>query len=215
MSSALDVVLTGPIKPIHLGKYDPTRSGRERPIIITLESSDQVNRAIPNHKHLKSSTNFKLVNISKERTPEQIALHCWVRKELLARQTAGKSDIYIKHLRDIPKIVKSSSACHGKAVFFTETWVADNVDNRGFQDPTFVVYRSDRFALAGRCIGGDTSVFMEKLSVAPVDASRLDSIPSFLADCVQCGSNKVFFLDMLENAEVNVVPQRKHNYRPL
>ncbi|GJQ85241.1 hypothetical protein Trydic_g13080 [Trypoxylus dichotomus] len=56
--STLDVVLTGPIRPIRLGRYDPSKSNRKRPIKITLESNDQVNRTIRNYKHLKSSTDF-------------------------------------------------------------------------------------------------------------------------------------------------------------
>ncbi|GJQ75258.1 hypothetical protein Trydic_g9856 [Trypoxylus dichotomus] len=76
--------------------------------------------------------------------------------------------------------IHTSSVCDAEGVFFTETWLADDVDNREFMDPAFVVYRSDRrFALVGRSIGGGVlSAFTEKLSVASVDASTLaDLVP--------------------------------------
>ncbi|GJQ77111.1 hypothetical protein Trydic_g23680 [Trypoxylus dichotomus] len=111
MLSTLDIVLTGPIRPNRLGKYDPFKSDRKRPIKITHESNDQVNRAIRN---LKPLTDFKLVNVS-------------------------------------------NSVCEVEAVFFTETWLADDVDNGEFMDPAFVVYRSDRrFVLVRRSVGGET-----------------------------------------------------------
>ncbi|GJQ76674.1 hypothetical protein Trydic_g15530 [Trypoxylus dichotomus] len=99
--------LTGPIRPIRLGRYDPSKSNRKRPIKITPRSNGQVNRAIRNYKHLKCSTVFKLVNVSKDKTPQQIVLYRRVREELHARKSTGESDIYIKYIRDIPKIVKS------------------------------------------------------------------------------------------------------------
>ncbi|GJQ71429.1 hypothetical protein Trydic_g11154 [Trypoxylus dichotomus] len=41
-------------------------------------------------------------------------------------------------------VLSSSSGCDEEAVFITENWLADGVDNREFLDPAFVVYKSDK-----------------------------------------------------------------------
>lgn len=107
--SVLGVSPNIPIKPVRLGKFDPTKADRKRPIKIDLGDTVLVDKVIRNCKHLRTSTTFNSVGISKDRTPSQTAFYHKVRQELLRRKDAGETNIFIKYVKDMPTIVKSKS----------------------------------------------------------------------------------------------------------
>lgn len=96
--------ILGEVKPIRLGKYDPSRTS-PRPIKIKLQNEGLVHDLIRNAKKLKDSAQFKGVRISLDRTPRQIAAYKSVKAELDKKIANGNSNLKIKYVGGSPKIV--------------------------------------------------------------------------------------------------------------
>lgn len=96
------------IKAVRLGKFDSTKVNSKRPIRVCLCNDNDVIKSLKNSVHLKSIDKFKTISVSKDKTPFQMNLYRSVKTELDARRAAGETDIFIKHIRDIPQIVRRS-----------------------------------------------------------------------------------------------------------
>nr|CAI5841176.1 unnamed protein product [Callosobruchus analis] len=89
-----------------IGKYDPSRPAtKPRPIKVSLPSAEQVLELIKKSPALKNSEEFKNISVSYDRTPRQMQLYKEVRKQLDDRKNGGESNIRIKYVNGIPKIV--------------------------------------------------------------------------------------------------------------
>lgn len=92
------------MKPVRLGKYDATKNN-PRPIKISLRDEATVHNFIRKAKTLRDRETFKNVNISLDRTPRQIEYYRTVKNELIQRSSEGETNLQIKYVRGIPKIV--------------------------------------------------------------------------------------------------------------
>lgn len=92
------------IKPTRLGKYDATKNN-SRPIKITLCDEATVHNLIRKAKTLRDSDSFKKINISLDRTPRQLEYYRSLKSELNQRLSDGETNLQIKYVRGIPKIV--------------------------------------------------------------------------------------------------------------
>lgn len=105
---ALNVSLPVP-KPNRLGRFDPSKADRKRPIKITLPDVGDVTKALKNSRNLREVDKLRAFSLSKDRTPFQVGLYRRVREELLDRRAAGERDIRIRYVNDVPKIVKAEN----------------------------------------------------------------------------------------------------------
>lgn len=94
------------VKPIRLGKFDPSKPERCRPLKVSLPDSRIIGKILRNNKKLKSTDKFKAVYVGKDRTPFQSNLYRTVRREYLDRREAGETDIVMKYIKDVPTITK-------------------------------------------------------------------------------------------------------------
>lgn len=94
------------VTPFRLGKYDPSRP-KPRPIKVKLSSEELLYSCLKNGKKLKSHTDFSQIIISNDRTPLQQEEYRSRRAELQQRINNGETDIKIKYIKGIPKIVSS------------------------------------------------------------------------------------------------------------
>lgn len=76
-----------------------------RPIKITLCEEDIVHNLIRKAKTLRDSNSFKKINISLDRTPRQLEHYKSLKRELNQRISDGETNLKIKYIRGIPKIV--------------------------------------------------------------------------------------------------------------
>nr|CAI5841504.1 unnamed protein product [Callosobruchus analis] len=92
------------VKPIRLGKF---QSGRNRPVKIVLRSEDDVRRIINKANNLRTHRDFKnkRIFLSYDRTPRQLEYYKNLKKELEERKQAGESNLKIKYVKGIPRIV--------------------------------------------------------------------------------------------------------------
>lgn len=97
------------VNPVRLGKYDPTRENRSRPIKLRLTSPDCVSHIMRRFKKLKSQPRFSMLSVVPDRTPQQRSLYRQIRQELDRRLNDGEVDLKIKHVRGVPTIVSSKS----------------------------------------------------------------------------------------------------------
>lgn len=88
-----------------MGRFDPTIEDRKRPLKITLSDSNMIPGILRKAKELRKNEKFKVIYISKDRTPFQIKLYKTIKEQLNTRLAAGESDIFIKYVGDIPRIV--------------------------------------------------------------------------------------------------------------
>lgn len=115
-SGIVNSILTGldlveqNVKPIRLGKFDPTKINRSRPIRVRLSSNEAVRNIIRNFdKKLKTNVNMAGLSVSYDRTPKQIEIYKSVKKELLARLDKGENHLKIIYRNGIPTIVSSGN----------------------------------------------------------------------------------------------------------
>lgn len=107
--TALNIGDLGYLKPIRLGKYDPTKQDRRRPIKITLSSEEDVVSVLRASKSLKTTDPWKNIFISRDRTKMQNELYKSVRNELHERLSNGEQNLIIKYKDGIPNIVHSEN----------------------------------------------------------------------------------------------------------
>ncbi|KAK9721829.1 hypothetical protein QE152_g19993 [Popillia japonica] len=88
-----------------VGRFDPTIEDRKRPFKITLSDSNMIPDILRKAKERKKSEKFKVISISKDRTTFQVKLYKIIKEQLNTRLAVGESDLFIKYVRDIPRIV--------------------------------------------------------------------------------------------------------------
>lgn len=93
-----------PIKVIRLGKYKPAEQANGRLIKVCFSTSDPVRTLLRNRSKLSDS-----VRLFSDQTPSQKAYLKQLKTELDNRKQAGESDLVIKYVKDVPKIVKSKN----------------------------------------------------------------------------------------------------------
>lgn len=92
------------IEPIRLGKFDPSRQVRRRPIKVKLSSRDVVKRVLRRFNKFKSNEKFAGLSVNSDRTPRQLAYFKSVRSELNVRMNNGESNLKIKYINGVPTI---------------------------------------------------------------------------------------------------------------
>lgn len=95
------------INPIRLGKY-VSDTNKKRPIKVTLQDEHMPHNILHLAMKLREVDHFKMINISLDRTPRQIRLHTSCKKELETRLSQGESNLKIKYINGIPKIISSN-----------------------------------------------------------------------------------------------------------
>lgn len=93
------------ISVTRLGKFDSSAVSKKRPIKVKLLSDTNISAIIRNFNTLKINESFKDLSVSPDRTPFQCNLYKKVKNDLLERKRNGESNITIKHINGIPKIV--------------------------------------------------------------------------------------------------------------
>lgn len=94
------------VKPRRLGRYDSSNATKPRPILVTLDSESAVHAVIRNSKILKNIADYSRVSISFDKTPRQLQVYRDLRVELQTRTAAGETDLRIKYIRGVPKIIR-------------------------------------------------------------------------------------------------------------
>lgn len=102
-------VTDGNIKPIRLGKFDPTRQVRRRPIKVKLSSPDIVQRILRKCNKIKSNEKFTGLSVNADRTPRQLAYFKSVKSDLNVRLSNGESNLKIKYINGIPTITSTEN----------------------------------------------------------------------------------------------------------
>ena len=92
------------IKIQRLGRRSDTKA---RPIKIILRNDLEVLSFIKNAKTLRNSPEHKKVSISFDKTPRQIDYYKQVKNDMIIRLNNGETNLRIRHVNGIPKIVKS------------------------------------------------------------------------------------------------------------
>ena len=95
---------THDIKIHRLGRFVLSNS-RPRPIKIILQTEDDAVNLIRSSKTLKNSVRFKHCFISSDKTSRQINLYKELKLQLTQRMNNGETDLKIRYINDIPKIV--------------------------------------------------------------------------------------------------------------
>lgn len=108
----MDEPTTTVLKCNRLGKFDPNRS-LPRPIRIILDNPDHVlsvlRKVKENRNRIQNSQRFHNVKVSSDKTPKQNAYFRNVKQELQRREAEGESDLQIKFVKGIPRIIKVSN----------------------------------------------------------------------------------------------------------
>lgn len=106
MCEELDVI-DGDLKVFRLGKFDPTKTDRNRPIKVSFSNELSVTKVLRGLPKLGKSTRFSNISIYRDRTPMQAQLHKDIRAELSQRLDNGESNLQIKYKKGIPTIVST------------------------------------------------------------------------------------------------------------
>lgn len=93
-----------PIKLIRLGKYKPEEQTNGRLIKVCFTTSDPVRILLRNRSKLSDN-----VRLFSDQTPSQKLYLKRLKNELSDREKAGESNLTIKYIKGIPKIIKSQS----------------------------------------------------------------------------------------------------------
>ena len=91
-----------------LGKLDVTRQNTSRPLRVTFPNPAVVHSAIRSSRRLFSSTRWKGVRVSSDKTPLQSLNYRRAKDELTARAAAGETNLRIMHRNGFPVVVARS-----------------------------------------------------------------------------------------------------------
>ncbi|GJQ87225.1 hypothetical protein Trydic_g8454 [Trypoxylus dichotomus] len=94
------------LRTIRLGKFDSSQTDMKRPIKVCLPDGDITSKAFQRRQKLRTSDKFKNVFLVKAKTPMRLKSYREARQELQTRKAAGETDVYIKYINDVPKVVK-------------------------------------------------------------------------------------------------------------
>nr|CAH7723930.1 unnamed protein product [Callosobruchus chinensis] len=90
------------VKSFRLGRHT---TAKKRPIKVVLQNSDIVRNILKNSSSLKNSRNHRSIVISQDRTMKQIEYYEALKQELVDRKSAGETNLGIKYINDLPKMV--------------------------------------------------------------------------------------------------------------
>nr|CAH7735132.1 unnamed protein product [Callosobruchus chinensis] len=90
------------VKSFRLGRHT---TAKKRPIKVVLQNSDVVRNILKNSSSLKNSRNHRSIVISQDRTMKQIKYYEALKQELVDRKSAGETNLGIKYINDLPKMV--------------------------------------------------------------------------------------------------------------
>lgn len=118
--SALDVAIINDLalqlnipsptaNPVRLGKFDATNASQSRPIKMRLNSADDVLVVTTKFKKLKAQDKWNAINVSKDRTPMEIAYYKSVREDMHRRLEAGETNLKIKYRNGLPTVVRAEN----------------------------------------------------------------------------------------------------------
>lgn len=93
------------VEPIRIGRYDPTRAKRSRPIKLCLPSESAVVSVLRKSPKLRTVERWSGVFVSRDRTPMQNRLYKTVKSDLNDRLAAGEVNLRIQYKGGIPTIV--------------------------------------------------------------------------------------------------------------
>lgn len=91
-----------------LGKPTSLQADKPRPIKIKLRDQSDVFYLLRSQKQLQSSSTWKEIRLSSDRTMMQREHMSNLRKELQQRREKGENNIIIKYIKGIPKIINLS-----------------------------------------------------------------------------------------------------------
>lgn len=99
---------TSPTQIFRLGKLS-SDSTKPRPLKLCFSNQQDVFDIFSSQHKLKSNSSWKDIRFSSDRTKQQQAHMSELRQELLRRRTEGESDLIIKYIKGIPKIISSKN----------------------------------------------------------------------------------------------------------
>ena len=102
-------VRVAPVSVKRLGKYNPSASISKRPIRIVFPTNVIIPKIFRNAKKLKSNEQLKDLAISSDKTPFQLKTHKKAKDELHERLRNGETNIVLKYINGLPKIVSTST----------------------------------------------------------------------------------------------------------
>ena len=102
--NSIDISANENMNAIRIGKFVATK-GTPRPLKVMVNEESVVHDIILKARNLKNTDNYKNINISLDRTPRQIELYRTVKKQFNERIAAGETNLKIKYVRGVPKIV--------------------------------------------------------------------------------------------------------------
>lgn len=105
LSSIAPEVPVNDIKPIRLGSFS---ANKIRPIKITLQNEHATVNVFKNAHKLKSHQTYKKVKVSSDKTKRQIEFYKKTKQEMNDRLEAGETNLKIKYINQIPKIVSEN-----------------------------------------------------------------------------------------------------------
>lgn len=95
---------------IHAYRLGKKQNDKPRPLKVILQNPELVRVIINDVKNkLKTIPNLQGISITFDRTPAQMKEYAILKEELNQRLSAGESNLCIKYLNDVPKIVKVKS----------------------------------------------------------------------------------------------------------
>lgn len=96
------------LKVFRLGKFDQTKTERNRPIKVSFSNESNVIKVLRGLPKLGKITRFSGISIYRDRTPMQAQLHKDIKAELSQRLDNGESNLQIKYKKGIPTIVSTT-----------------------------------------------------------------------------------------------------------
>lgn len=97
------------VDDIQLYRLGRPNEVKPRPVKVIFSSNNIASTIISQAKHLKTSQQFSHISISSDKTPRQMEDYRRIKQQLNERIQAGESNIKIKHINGIPKIVNSTT----------------------------------------------------------------------------------------------------------
>lgn len=90
---------------IRINRIGKSISNKARPLKVTLEKTDQVTDVLRKAKEIKIALNMGNISLSADRTPRQVEYYRQVKKSLDDRINNGETNLRIRYIAGLPKIV--------------------------------------------------------------------------------------------------------------
>lgn len=87
-----------------LGNFN---ANKKRPIKIIMDNEEQVINVVKKGHRLRNNANIRgRISLAQDRTPRQVQYYNDLKKKLMERQANGESNIRIRYVRGVPKIIE-------------------------------------------------------------------------------------------------------------